>query len=434
MKEMIAALMLTLCVVIGMQLRYMPFAQSVTRAQRRNLSVGYILWTAVYFSVIFTESRAKGLEAVLNYMRYGGILSAAVLTAINVAVIRRWIRQQLFVLGIVLTCHYLMMSVPNFVITLISGLSPTGYIFLVIVVYLLLLILTYWPLHKLLHNSITVFLHSESGDFWHTIWFMPLAYFTAKYISLGGTHDSGSLIQLTSSVLSGVIMISLCINIASGHGRMCKNQKMERQLAEQKAHYAELKARIEDARKVKHDFKHHVAAIRHYMDTDNKEGLREYCDTLIQPVGGDGVIPYTGNSAADGVLYHYMHRARENGIHLSYGGVIRSPGIPDMDISVLLGNALDNALDGCMTVKENRSIKVIFQSEKQVLSILVRNCFDGKVETSSEGLLSRKRENSTGIGLASMQSICKKYGGMLETVWDDTYFTVTMILPIKEAN
>lgn len=432
MNEILAAAMLTLCVALGMQLRYVTFADGITRAQRRILSAGYILWLAVYFLSIFTESRAKGLEAAFNYMRFGSIISAVVLTALNIAVIRRWIRQQIFVLGIVLTCQYLLMSVPNFVITLVTGLSATGYIFLVIVLYLLLLVLSYWPLRKLLQSSITAFLYTESGDYWRTLWFMPVAYFCTKYLSLGGTHDAGSPLQLISSVLSGAIMVILCVNIAAGNGRMCKHQLTERQLSAQKLHYAELKTRIEDARKTKHDFKHHMAVIRHYIDIDDKEGLRKYCDELTTVGVSEIPIPYTGNVAADGVLYHYMQQARQSGIRLQYSGVIRSPGIPDMDISVLLGNALDNAFAGCMTIPENREIQVVCQSEKQVLSILVRNSFDGIVEQKEKTLLSRKRENRPGIGISSMKTVCERHGGLLDTQWDDSHFAVTIILPLKE--
>ena len=189
---------------------------------------------------------------------------------------------------------------------------------------------------------------------------------------------------------------------------------------------------MERARKDKHDFKHHITAIRHYMDIDDKEGLRRYCDDLVERQNEHIIIPYTGNAAADGVLYHYMQRAQKEKVHFQYSGTIQSRGIADMDLCVLLGNALDNALAGCLTIPEGRSINVISQTDQQLLSIVVHNTFDGKVEQTEEGLLSRKRRNSHGVGLESMRSVCEQYGGSIDTQWNDRSFNLVILLPLTE--
>jgi sensor histidine kinase regulating citrate/malate metabolism len=103
-------------------------------------------------------------------------------------------------------------------------------------------------------------------------------------------------------------------------------------------------------------------------------------------------------------------------------------GIVEMDLCVLLGNALDNAFTGCLTITENRNVTLIAQTEKETLSFVIKNTFDGEIKTKDKIILSRKRENSEGIGLKSMEAICEKYKGTMEIKYDEEHFVILIIL------
>jgi sensor histidine kinase regulating citrate/malate metabolism len=95
---------------------------------------------------------------------------------------------------------------------------------------------------------------------------------------------------------------------------------------------------------------------------------------------------------------------------------------------------MENAITACMTLEHDRFIKVVAQCEEHVLSIMVQNSFDGNLKIKHGVLQSRKRISGPGIGLESMQMICKKYGGTMELQWDENTFTVLIILPIESPN
>ena len=103
-----------------------------------------------------------------------------------------------------------------------------------------------------------------------------------------------------------------------------------------------------------------------------------------------------------------------------------------MDLCVLLGNALDNAFTACLTSNEQKSISLIAQSEENVLSIVIQNTFDGKMDVEKDVIFSRKRDKEQGVGLKSMKEICDKYQGTMETKWDESKFTLLIMLPINE--
>lgn len=430
MLELFVAILIGLCMISGVLLRYTPFAAIITPKQKHVLYIVYAavgLGNVLLMTILF---HFFGLTIAIDYLQIGGTAYAVLLSLANIYVIRGKNREHLFVLGIVLSYHYLMLSVPVYLLSLMPGLHALQSLLVFLGIYGGVLLLTYWPFVGLLCNTIEPFLHMDTGNYWNTICFIPLAYFTAMTTFRWSTDTVDSALQLISGLFSGAIMIFMCMSITADHKRLHERQVMQKQLESQKVHYAELKVRVEEARKAKHDFKHHIAVIRHYTDIDDKEGLCSYCDELVERTDGQGTIPYTGNAAADGVLYHYMQRAQQEHIHFRYSGVIHSQGIADMDLCALLGNALDNAFTACLTIPQGRSIAVISQSDKQLVSIVIHNTFDGIVEQSAEGLLSRKRENSCGVGISSMRSICERYGGSMETRWDEKNFTIMFILPL----
>lgn len=433
MESMLAGATAAICMLLGSRLRYAPFKEVLTSKQHKLITTFHGILAVLQMTIMAVLILVFGSDIILPLTRVSAIVFAVISFAFNMFTIKKWRLEQFFVGGVVFTCNYALMSIPNLIGSLLPDIGDMVHFFVIEDLYLLVLIITHIPLYRLLTGTVSPFLKMDIGNYWNTIWFIPLALFGTRLVALGQKDFQGSISRFICDMLTAVIIILMCKSIAADHVRMRERQIVDEQLAAQKLHYAKLKFRVEDARRTKHDFKHHITAIHHYMDIDDIEGLRSYCNELMEQHSEQNKIPYTGNAAADGVIYHYMSLAQEKKAELHYSGAIHSDGISDTDLCALLGNALDNALQGCMTVQEGRSINIICQSEEHLLSIAVRNTFDGRVDRSEKGVLSRKRENRTGVGLMSMGDICKKYGGSLETSWDDRTFTLMVLLPLTKT-
>jgi hypothetical protein len=428
----IASFLLLLCSCVGIALRYAPFAPIISQHQKRDLYICYTIAIVMKLISLVILMAVGGIDGAFLYLRYGLLFHAVILTLVNIILIPGHLREHLFVFGVVMTFKYLLMAIPNYLITFYPSGTPTAYLFLILVTYTAALLISYFPLRLLLQHSVTPFLHLHEGSYWNTIWFIPIAMFGIRFIQVGGTHDTGSIRQIMSNALAASIVVLICLSISKDHRKEESHRSLERQLTDQRGHYLALQTRVEEARKTRHDLKHHMAAILNMVEHDDKEGVRNYCTGLMDSVQVREYIPYTGNTAADGVLYHYLQRCTEHRIELELRGVICCPGIADMDLCVLLGNALDNALAGCLTLPDHRSIQVVAQSENQLLSIMIRNNYDGKVETGSNGILSRKKAARQGVGLRSMEAVCRRCGGEMTVQYDDTTFTVVFLLPLSE--
>lgn len=421
-------ILMALCFASGLLLRYTPFRKMVNRKQKCALFIGYavaLVVNAIIVIPLFAENPNTIKYVELDMLIFGGVT-----VLWNMLVIRKHIREHLFIYGMVLTCNYLILVMPVY---LVHGIFLNSFSLDIKVVLsgAVLLLLGFWPIHLLLSRTVEPFLSLDSGKYWNTIWFIPLALYLSMIFSFPEDVKSTTIPQLLSSLTIASVAVLMCLSIANDHKAMRDREALEKNLTDQKLYYAQMQQSVLDARAMKHDIKHHFAAVQRYIDSDDKQGLEEYCGSFLSDKMQELVIPYTGNVAADGVVYRYMQLAHRNKVDFQYTGKISSEGIADMDLCVLLGNALENAMTGCLTVEKNRSISLISERKGDLLSIVVRNTFDGRVIQKGKHLLSRKRENERGIGMRSMGTVCRRYGGTMQTDWDSDTFTVLFLLPVK---
>jgi len=430
MTYLISALFMSPGYIMGMLLMYAPFAGLVDKRQKRKIQIGCLLIYLINLIGIAVAFSYWGIS--MEVIRHDMPLFGTAITLLSITLIPGRTKEHLLVSGISMTCNNLLFNLTLFIsVTLWGQETAKSYIY-GIFVNLILLIISYLPLRKLIIKTVKPFLGTDSDEYWSGVWIVPLAMYFAMYLSAPNAQEIGSVKFLMSRVLIAVVTISTCYAISRDHKLVEKHRAMEEQYNMQKGLYAQLEARVMDARKLAHDFKHHIAAIQHYIDTDDREGLQEYCWELGDRPFAGVRIPYTGNGAVDGVLYRYAQLAKEQNVELEYLGSIQKCALSNIDLGVLLGNALDNALTGTLTLEKNRNIKVIMQSEAHMISVVVHNTFDGIVNKKEEVFYSRKRENEPGIGMRSMHSICEKYGADMDVKWDDSSFTVLFMLPVEQ--
>lgn len=429
MNPLRVALFSPILFIPGIFLRFLPFKSGVEKKQKLYLALLYIFAMLLNGTVYFLWGNAKG-GLSLSFLKTDMIIFAFVLTGVNMLVIKGKVKEHLFTYGLSMLLNYMNLTLSSFFSVLV-GPEKINKTVLSIGIYFVLYAVLFPLFLKLLKFTVTPFITIDSGDYWNTIWFVPIAMFLACYFTIFGENTVETLPQVIGRLFLLVSAVFMCRSVAKDHIRMTKQLETEKQLSMQTEYYNELSAQVEKARKSRHDMKHHIVAIQRYLDTDDKEGLQEYCYDFSAELN-DSVIPYTGNPAADGVIYHYSKIAAEKNISFEMKGTIKSKGIADVDLCVLLGNALDNAIAGCLTAKENRFLSVLAESDDYSLTVVMQNSFDGVVEKQDDKIMSRKRSGRHGVGLRSIKSICEKYGGTMETSHDENVFTGIFILPYNK--
>ena len=102
-----------------------------------------------------------------------------------------------------------------------------------------------------------------------------------------------------------------------------------------------------------------------------------------------------------------------------------------MDLCILVGNMLDNAVEACERVEagKKRMIEVDLRMRGPFLCLYVANSFDGHVDYERGVYRSVKPDSSShGLGLSNMRMVVDKYHGRLTIEREENLFFVTALL------
>ena len=106
--------------------------------------------------------------------------------------------------------------------------------------------------------------------------------------------------------------------------------------------------------------------------------------------------------------------------------------ISEIDLCVIIGNLLDNAVEACLKQEcpEDRFIRVYIGLLKDQLYLSISNSAGGAVKKSGRLYLSTKDSDSHGFGLLRVDRIVEKYAGYLNRQNEEGVFATEIMLPL----
>ena len=433
---MTSAFLIALTLVIvelpAIAVRIEPFRGILTKKQKITLNCMYFVILLISFFICFYAALNSRID--VQFYKHKLILCGMFLLLANLIVVRHHLLEHLFTCGVEATLSTIMPVLVAFLSFSLPPLDKQMAVAMNAVAYTMIYAFIYPFLSKLITNSVEPFLELKPSGYWGTICMIPMFLFIGNYLTYPDTSYVTTFTQFLGQLMIIAAVIMICLSVAKDPARIKSQNMMSKNMEMQKQYFITLTAKIDQARRDLHDSKYRVAAIEKFVETNDKEGLLEFCKTMIPKRYYSVELFHSGNAAVDGILFHYSQRAEQEGIKFKIAGTVCENQIPDDELSMLLGNAMENAFTACMTLEKDRFITFVAQSEAHVLSMIVQNSFDGRLKIKHGALHSRKRISGPGIGLESMQMICKKYGGTMELQWDDNTFTVLIILPVESKS
>ena len=427
----IISLLCVMAHVPSLVLRIVPFHEKIEDKDKYKLTVIYFVGLILDFFVCLCKCINGGMD--VPFYKINLILFCIIMAIANVQIVKGYTKVHLFVFGIVADIIMITLAIGAYISFLLGmqgdgiGIAETSAI--AIVVYAL----CYPLLSRLLRYTVTPFLEIDCENYWNTIWFIPIALFFASIFSDGIDVYTTTFTQMLSKCLIGAATFLLCFAMAHDQQRFKAQERMNQQIEQQKGYYQALTEQVLAEREARHNFRHQVAAIKGFLDKDDIQGLRDYCDDLELEQMGKVDIPYTGNAAADGVLYHYGCLARAKNIDFSVCCQLKNLSIPDTDLCSILGNALDNAVTAAGQADGKRFVEVASEKRHDMLLITVDNSFDGVLLQENGRIYSKKRKNKQeGIGILSIKKMCEKHGGISKFEADGNRFQASFLLRNEE--
>ena len=202
------------------------------------------------------------------------------------------------------------------------------------------------------------------------------------------------------------------------------------QYAGEKKRMEEVRRLYEEIRSVRHDLKNHFVCIDLLAKQEKYKEIRDYIRKFSQEVQNpDGAVLFTGNDTLDAILNTKFSFAEQKGIRcaaeVSYAQLPLAQG----DISVLMGNLLDNACEAAEHAREKKiSVRILRQGN--YVSICVENTVEAPVLAKNPGLETTKEDRSLhGLGTKNIRKIVEKYGGMIEYREEGKLFMCDILIP-----
>lgn len=294
-----------------------------------------------------------------------------------------------------------------------------------------------------LHNTLLGLLESKAAGplFWRIAWLLPAGAIvsvvalvpedltTLFYRRVGPALIMIMLIYFALLVVAYALMFRLVRKseaaLAAAEG--------ERQAQTQLLMEERLDDRMEAARRARHDQRQHDRAVMGFLDEGDLDGLRSYLGERDVVRGETAPLRICENVAVNAVAAYYWECAIEGGA----SEVTMELDVPrhiaqrERDVTVVLGNLLENAVDAIAAEGTGTLDARVRTAEDGSLFIAVDNSCTGSQELSdalASGRVPSTKHAGLGLGIQSVRDTAESTGGTARFTCDDGFFRASVML------
>ena len=215
--------------------------------------------------------------------------------------------------------------------------------------------------------------------------------------------------------------------------RQWKNEKEEdkqrevfsRQIQDLESHIGEVERHYRDMRSLRHDMGNHLMTLEQLYGAGAYEQAEKYVGTLKREMQNVSLDVASGNPVTDIILSGRKKEMEDKGIRFECDfHYPQTGGIDAFDVSIILNNALSNAIEAIERERMTGTDKGMAQGNISLVSHRVKNMYIIEVSNPYQGELyvdtisglpgTSKAGDGHGFGLANIRHVARKYYGDME--------------------
>lgn len=186
-------------------------------------------------------------------------------------------------------------------------------------------------------------------------------------------------------------------------------------------------------RTLRHDMKNHLLAVSALAEKSNSKEIADYVNRIydFSQLGKNRVS--TGNVVIDSILNHKLMLAEEKEIEMTVDITIpEAVELNDIDVTILLGNLLDNAIENVEKTDEKK-VALSIRYDKGRILVCCENPYNGIIKRRGNVYDTVKPDRKNhGMGLKSMKGVVEKYNGIMKIVDENNIFKVEILLYLSK--
>lgn len=284
--------------------------------------------------------------------------------------------------------------------------------------------------------------HKDFRKKWLLIFILPVATILVcavmfKYISYGQTEQNEFIVFIILALLisSNVFIFYFIDDIYEAITNKEKLNLAQNLIKQQEKQYAELYSNSQEVRKLRHNHKNFLIGVLTEIEKGNFDNIK---NTLNSELNILSTVPVsaaqTGNATFDSLLNYKVAQAHQYGVKFEFEFQKMSKvNFSDIELAVLIGNAIDNAIEATAKVEniDDRVIEFIAKVNNSQLVINIINPTDKEVDIFNLST-DKKDALNHGFGVLTMMQIAQKYDGDVIFNYENQKFETIIYLSLPE--
>ena len=207
---------------------------------------------------------------------------------------------------------------------------------------------------------------------------------------------------------------------------------VEYQTEQSEKHLNEVRIIHKEMRGYKHDFHHHLQTLKGQLEAGEVDRALAYIEQLDSQLMNVDTLLKTGNVSLDAVLSAKLAQAKAENIAVTVkANVPDTLTVSDVELSIVVGNLLDNAIEACRMAVGERFIRIFMSMKGNMLYFSMLNAASAKRKKTGS-LFATHKNGVHGFGLRRAEAIIEEHGGWVKYNSEDGAFTSEFLVPAIE--
>lgn len=446
-----------------MLLCLLPFSKDKFKINRNKL-IGILTLICIIFSIIFALT-IYYISFNDNYNRsiisnaFMGVAIIACCTLFFVC-IKESVYKKLMVICVILIYAafiYIGVNLMKYTLFIREQWPGQGYTYsyYTLTYFLILSAITLPIIWKVMIGPIRKYLENIDSRFLRRTFYIILVLTILYYIFLASIFPS--MADVPSKEEKGLFLFfvytyffaSLCLIIAFWFLfweilKIQEKSKYRSLLRIQQIRYQEITENIANVQRTNHDMRHHFRVIDNLITEEKHDKAREYINECVTIIESGEIEQFCIEPMVNALLQYYVGEARKKDIKCDIRVSMEHCPIDNIDMTVLLGNCLENAITSCDDIKDDikteKFIRLNIKTINSTLAILMENScnkvlFTGYDQSYTDNFVKASEFKSIkkegGIGLTSIEHTVKKYAGIAEYKYTPPIFYTRITLELN---
>ena len=433
---------------------FLPFPEDSYRFRRRYVFTGLTLGSAIpvlIYPVLLRRMISAGIDALFwatTFFHSFVLLGlAAYIWLIRDAVIKKLL--VFFIVLFYAATQYWLVNLCTYFIQIspleTTGLYSSGTLMLYSVTTAVLVPSMMGAVISPLRDFIREIESKQMRQEFRFVLISLMVYFVIMicFSNIWGIHSGNWEIYSDKStwLLSSILFLCLMLNqgmifwmVFRESVRRKRDSERQRFLEVQRLQYEKIAGEMERTSRLRHDLRHHLNTLGALNAQGRQEEITEYLGQYGAVYDRLGRRNICADPVVDGVLEYYLALARAAEVSVEHRISLKaSTGVESADMTVLLGNCLENALEALrQRPVGQRRLSIDMINADAAIILCIKNTCKGKSgsrePTGWEEFVSTKGADRRGVGLRSVTAIAEKYDGSAQFQCKDGVFTTRIIL------